>query len=287
MHQLRYKKINCSPLLIDLQNNAADRGEPSQGREPVTGTSSSAGTVASHRTKKQAGIPINNGEIMKTYLSITTALIVVTLLWLTGSVQAKIPEPDHILYGILPVGTNVITAQVNGEVVAGYIRGDVVNAGDYFVLRLPIDSIDPQDPGTTRPGDSIGLFLDADTEFVISVIVGERGSVQRIFLPGTPVDADGDGIEDINDNCPDVANDQQNDANNDGQGDACDSDSDTDRDGYSDMDEFLNAEGRQPLDSNGIAFDPLVPNAPGGAGYSGVHPSKTLIPILFLLLNDH
>lgn len=234
----------------------------------------------------EAGISLKNGEIMKTYrLLYAVPIFLVTVLWLAGSSLARIPEPSHILYGILPDETTIISAQYSGVVIDSYVRGDISLAGDYFVLRLPVDSIDPQDAGTVRPGDTISLFLDAETEAVMVLTVGERGCVQRVFLPGTPVDTDLDGFIDSEDNCPDLANDDQDDANGDGEGDACDSNSDTDRDGYSDMDEYLNAAGRQPLDDNGIGFDPTIPNAPGGEGYSGTDPSKTLIPILFLLLN--
>ena len=42
------------------------------------------------------------------------------------------------------------------------------------------------------------------------------------------LDADGDGVADVQDNCPNTANTSQTDTDNDGQGDACDSDRDGD-----------------------------------------------------------
>jgi hypothetical protein len=48
----------------------------------------------------------------------------------------------------------------------------------------------------------------------------------------TPVDGDGDGILDPEDNCPEVANSDQADTDADGAGDACDPCTDTDGDGY-------------------------------------------------------
>jgi len=53
-----------------------------------------------------------------------------------------------------------------------------------------------------------------------------------VITPGiitiTQIDSDGDGILDVNDNCPDVASENQTDTDNDGKGDACDEDIDGD-----------------------------------------------------------
>ena len=45
-------------------------------------------------------------------------------------------------------------------------------------------------------------------------------------IPNT--DADADGINDVNDNCPNTANPSQSNIDNDTQGDACDADDDND-----------------------------------------------------------
>ncbi|MGB5687531.1 MAG: thrombospondin type 3 repeat-containing protein [Candidatus Electrothrix sp.] len=211
--------------------------------------------------------------------------VMLLLLCLANSVNAKISEPDHIIYGILPNAANVISFQVDGKEIAAYTRGDKRGVGDYFILRVPIDSINPQVSKTIRPQTQGGLFLDAESEPAMMVVIGNKGIAQRVSLPGTPIDTDGDGIEDNEDNCPDIANNEQNDANADGQGDACDGDSDTDRDGYSDMQEYLNFEAGI-LDPEGYGFDPVTINAPEGVGYTGTKPAGALIPILFLLLND-
>lgn len=61
------------------------------------------------------------------------------------------------------------------------------------------------------------------------------------LLPG-PLDTDGDGIPDVDDNCPLVANAQQEDNDGDGAGDVCDDDDDDD--GILDVDDNC------PLDAN-------------------------------------
>ena len=201
------------------------------------------------------------------------------------STYALINEPYHVIYGLFPTANNTITLKINDDPVDSYTKGDKPAAGDYFILKVPIDSVGERMSGAYRPGDLGELYLDAETESILTVIIGERGTVQRVFLPNTPVDSDGDGILDGEDNCLDVANYGQDDANGDGEGDACDDNSDTDGDGYSDMQEYLNLQ-KGILDPEGYGFDPLVRNAPGGEGYEG-NPAGFLIPILQLLLLDN
>ncbi len=187
------------------------------------------------------------------------------IFFIAGEGYAKIPEPPHILYGLFPDGENVISAQINDEIISSYARGDISIAGDYFILRLPIDSVDPQEPGTARPGNEVSLFLDSETEAALILIVEERGTVQRVVLP--TADDDGDGSLNSVDNCTDIANDDQGDADQDGQGDACDANSDTDGDGYTDMQEYENFQ-NGILDPADQPFNPQIMNVSGGTGYT-------------------
>ncbi len=57
------------------------------------------------------------------------------------------------------------------------------------------------------------------------LILGQSVSGVTAALVPHP-DADGDGVEDVLDNCPDVANPDQADADGDGIGDACDTEAD-------------------------------------------------------------
>ncbi len=79
-----------------------------------------------------------------------------------------------------------------------------------------------------------------------------------VKLHDTTPDADGDGVPDSLDNCPDVFNPDQADFDGDGMADACDADDDND--GQTDADEI--ACGSDPLDAASQAADNDFDNSP-------------------------
>ena len=151
--------------------------------------------------------------------SLCLAASMVTLL--ITQTNARIPEPDNIIYGLLPLSVNQVSLAVDSQLVASYTRGGDPNAGDHFVLRVPMDAVDPRQDGSARSGDSGEIFLDQDLVSVMTVAIGEKGYIQEIDLLDY-VDGDSDGIPDSSDNCRSVPNPVQADADGDGVGDDCD-----------------------------------------------------------------
>lgn len=150
-------------------------------------------------------------------------LSLVSALWLFAiTAQARIPEPDNIIYGLMPEETTVVSLQVNGELIVSYTRGENLLAEGYYVLRVPIDVLDPQEVGTARTGDVADLFLDGSVDFIARVNIGERGSIYRYDINNGNPDDDADGIMDYLDNCPNDSNSNQDDSDGDGVGDVCD-----------------------------------------------------------------
>jgi len=87
-----------------------------------------------------------------------------------------------------------------------------------------------------------GAFVTLNSGATNIVDDGAPGLFVRIRISDEPPDADGDGVADAEDNCPDDANPNQLDTDGDGVGDACDPDVDGDS--------VLNEQDNCPLDPN-------------------------------------
>lgn len=159
---------------------------------------------------------------MKGYRSLKSVCLAAPLvIFLITMANARIPEPDNIIYGELPPGIDLVMLEVDSQQVASYTRGDNPNAGDNFILRVPMDAVDPRQIGSARPGDNGHVFLNQDLVSILTMVIGEKGLVQELDL-STLVDSDGDNLNNAFDNCPETANGDQADGDGDGVGDVCD-----------------------------------------------------------------
>ncbi len=154
-----------------------------------------------------------------------TAVVANGILWSNTSVQIK----------PMSGGTaNVTYSDVSG----GYAGTGNINLlpsfADFssFHLNAGSPAIDGGDPSTAfndleDPGaPGMALYPAMGT---LRNDMGAYGGPD-----GDQLDLDGDGIADVNDNCPDIANPLQEDADHDGRGDVCDACTDTDGDGSGD-----------------------------------------------------
>jgi 6-phosphogluconolactonase (cycloisomerase 2 family) len=108
-------------------------------------------------------------------------------LLLPALAPARIPEPSHVFFGtatrngeVLTVGE--ITARLDSttEELTSFVLGSEPNVGAHYVLRIPIDAVDPRAAGMARPGDAVSFFVDGVRAG--GGVVGERGAVQMLDL---------------------------------------------------------------------------------------------------------
>jgi hypothetical protein len=125
---------------------------------------------------------------------LTEAVGILVILLLASGVHGKIPEPDNIIYGLAGDGAVSVKLKVNDQQIASYTMGTNPNAAGYYILRIPMDSLEPAVTGSAHLGDVATIFINGEIEPAASVTLGERGAVFRLDLG--IIDTDGDGLPD-------------------------------------------------------------------------------------------
>ena len=135
----------------------------------------------------ESGTTAREGIDMKRIRHRSIALAGLALLWLAHAGFAALPEPDHLVYGsptrngeTLEAG--LVTAVLAGEAlpIAQFDIGSNPAITGHYVLRIPIDSVDPRPPGKAREGDAVELYVDG--VLAGATTIGERGTVQFLDI---------------------------------------------------------------------------------------------------------
>jgi len=112
--------------------------------------------------------------------------------------QATVPEPDNIIYGTITLGTNLVTAAqtnvivsasatLNGPAIASYQMGWLPSAGNFYSLRIALESLLPVvNPAAALSNQLVYLSVNDGTgvRAQASVVVGGRGQMTRLDLAG-------------------------------------------------------------------------------------------------------
>ena len=119
-----------------------------------------------------------------------------------------------------------------------------INDTTFYLLEgnatVHVTGVITHDKSTIRFVPDVEMLPHTAYKAVVTTQVTDLSGLHMIdtytlpFVTGSNGDSDGDGINDLNDNCPDVSNADQTDTDHDGIGDACDSNTDTDNDGIDD-----------------------------------------------------
>ena len=152
----------------------------------------------------------------------------------------------------------------------------VITQDDSSVVLFSSSVSEVGGSGST-PWKSFSFMVPSSGTYVLRVRVdnavdcGEESAV-GLDMPEGPVDADGDGVSDSADNCPQVANTDQRDNDADRRGDACDGDDDND--GVADAEDncLLQANPAQiddDFDGSGDACDSVLESSIGFATGGG------------------
>lgn len=125
--------------------------------------------------------------------------------------SATIPEPDHIVYGLVSRNGAALGAQDNdviiealrnsdNVVVASYRLGDSPRSRDHYTLRIPLEAFGPLlDPIASLTGTALTIVAsDAGGRFAEAPLTtGVRGLFQELNIGQVAAsDSDGDGLLD-------------------------------------------------------------------------------------------
>jgi hypothetical protein len=118
-----------------------------------------------------------------------------------GNLLAVVPEPDSVIYGLVFVGTNQVSqitaANTNvvvearrsptGPALASYSMGSRPAVGDYYSLRVSVESVRPVvAPQAFQTGDTVYLTVvdPSGVQAQQTVAVGARGQIMRVDFNG-------------------------------------------------------------------------------------------------------
>ncbi len=134
---------------------------------------------------------------MRTTPGAIITVIIVTVNFLMAMVQmamAKIPEPDNIIYGTTRQGVAEVRLVVEGETIDLFRVAEAPGLSGYYVLKIPIDSIEPLSTNTFGPTVEASIWVDDELEAAYTFTIGERGTIHTFHLDSA--DSDNDGLLD-------------------------------------------------------------------------------------------
>jgi hypothetical protein len=137
-------------------------------------------------------------------------ILTLTLLALAIDSRATLTEPDNLIYGNITLDNALITSArtdvviearrtTNGPAIASYRMGSEAAFGDFYALRLAIESLTPvSDPNASQVTDDLFIVVtdSSGMRAQSSFTIMDRGVAQRIDFGVTTLDSDGDGLPD-------------------------------------------------------------------------------------------
>jgi hypothetical protein len=144
---------------------------------------------------------------MKTPIALP--LLGLSLLLAPLTARAVVSEPDNVLYGAITLSNQPVTSAridiivearrtVNGPAIARYRMGSTLRLGNFYALRIPVESAPVTSPDVSQTGDNLVIVVSdlSGRRIEATYRVADRGSVQRLDLGSSVPDSDGDGLPD-------------------------------------------------------------------------------------------
>lgn len=122
---------------------------------------------------------------MKRFTTLFTLLVIIAGIF--GSdreCSARLTEPDAVYFGTLTGGAAGSFLKLKLDSDSTTLATAVIAADLSYVLRVPMDAVEPRLAGTARSGDKVSFFLGE--KMLRRTVIGERGSMVSLPLTATP-----------------------------------------------------------------------------------------------------
>lgn len=131
------------------------------------------------------------------------------LLAFTVPASAGILEPDAVFYGNIIISNNLVTAARTdltvearrapaGQLLASYQLGSSARAGDFYTLRVRLETSPLAQPDTMQVGEAVYLALKSGSTTLAQAVapITDRGQIQRVDFVFASTDPGGNGLPD-------------------------------------------------------------------------------------------
>ncbi|HEY6000775.1 MAG TPA: hypothetical protein VI078_15925 [bacterium] len=107
------------------------------------------------------------------------------LVFFPAAAYALLPEPPHLVNGAVTVNGSArtwgtVSLRLSGapDPIATFSLGTLPGALNGYALAVPMDAMEPREPGTAREGDAAQVYLDGVA--AAAVTIGARGAFQTV-----------------------------------------------------------------------------------------------------------
>src|SRR5687767_5728036 len=128
---------------------------------------------------------------MKTQVALP--LLGLSLVLAPLAAHGVVAEPDNVLYGSITLNNQPVTSgrvdvivearrTLSGPAIARYRMGSTLRLGNFYSLRIPVESAPVGSPEASQPGDNLVIVVSdlSGRRLDTTYRVIERGGVQRL-----------------------------------------------------------------------------------------------------------
>lgn len=110
--------------------------------------------------------------------------LLVLLIASAREASARLPEPDVVYFGTVAGGSAGSFLKLKLDADGSTLATAAVGSDLSFVLRVPMDSLEPRSAGSARSGDNASLYMGE--KVLRTLVIPERGSLMNLALSAAP-----------------------------------------------------------------------------------------------------